>query len=134
MRLRKIAWSNTHVDQWTSLNQAASFFYLDARLTLVIIQTEKPVTTNGWQQTNKKFAIWHESVIYSWQFKYVNAIHTVLCISNGLICPYITGIHDKRIVTSCTTWYLSKTIRVFWLLCSIVSVDNCALIHVADNL
>ena len=30
------------------------------------------------------------------------AIVIVLCMSNGLICAYIIGIHDKRIVTSCT--------------------------------
>ena len=39
---------------------------------------------------------------YSRQFKYVNAILIVLCMSNGLIYAYITGIRDKRIVTSCT--------------------------------
>ena len=30
------------------------------------------------------------------QFKYA----TVLCMSNILICGYVTGINDKRIVTS----------------------------------
>ena len=34
-------------------------------------------------------------------YMYVNAILIVLCMSNGLICAYITGIHDKRIVISC---------------------------------
>ena len=36
-------------------------------------------------------------------FKYANTIPTVLCMSNGLIRGYITGIHDKEIVTSCIT-------------------------------
>ena len=35
------------------------------------------------------------------QFKYANTVPTVLCTSNGLICDYNTGIHDKRIVTLC---------------------------------
>ena len=45
----------------TSLNQAVSFLYLGAQLLLVIIQEEKPVTTNV-QQTNKKFTTGCESV------------------------------------------------------------------------
>ena len=61
---------------------------------------------------------------YSRQFKYVSAILIVLCISNGWICAYITGIHDKRIVKSCTMWCLPQTIRVFRLLSSILSTDN----------
>ena len=72
--------------------------------------------------------------IYSWQFKYVNVILTVLCIINVIICAYITGIHDKRIVTSCTTWHLPQTIRVFRLLSSILSANNFAIIYAADNL
>ena len=38
-------------------------------------------------------------VAYNAERKYVNAILIVLCMSNGLICAYITGI---RIVTSCS--------------------------------
>ena len=34
-------------------------------------------------------------------------------MSNGLICAYITGIHDKRIVTSCTMRQLPQTIEGF---------------------
>ena len=33
--------------------------------------------------------------------KYANTIPIVLFMNSGLICGYITGIHDKRIVTSC---------------------------------
>ena len=55
---------------------------------------------------------------YSWQFKYVNDILIVLCMSSGLLCSYITGIHDKRIVTSCTMWHLSQTIGVCNTYCS----------------
>ena len=71
---------------------------------------------------------------YLWQFKYVSAIP--LCVSNGLISGYITSIHDKRIVTSYTTWHLMQTIRVFQLLllCSILSADNIAVIYATGNL
>ena len=71
---------------------------------------------------------------YLWQFKYVNAILIVLCMSNSLIRAYITGIHDKRIITSCTTWHLLQTIRVFRLLPSILSTNNFAIKYSADYL
>ena len=41
--------------------------------------------------------------IYTKQFKCVNTIPTILYMSNSLICGYITGSNDKRIVTSCVT-------------------------------
>ena len=37
--------------------------------------------------------------MYAWQFKYANTIPSVLSMSNDLIRGYITGIHDKTIVT-----------------------------------
>ena len=44
------------------------------------------------------------------QFKYANTVPTVLCTSNGLICDYTTGIHDKRIVTLRIMWNLQRFI------------------------
>ena len=59
------------------------------KLLLSMSQTRRvKTTTNG---------------IYVQQFKYANTIPTVLCMSNGLICGYITSIRDKEIVTSCIT-------------------------------
>ena len=63
----------------------------------------------GYRQTNKllldtsqpRRAKFTTNRIYVHQFKYTNTISTVLCMSNDLICGYITGIHDKRIVMSC---------------------------------
>ena len=71
---------------------------------------------------------------YSWQFKYFNTILIVLRMNNGLICVYITDIHDKRIATSCTTWHFPQTIGVFQLLSSILSTDNFATTYATDNL
>ena len=53
--------------------------------------------------------------IYAWQFKYANTIPTVVCTNNGLICGYITGIHDKRIVISVVTKNLPHFIRMISL-------------------
>ena len=51
-----------------------------------------------------------------------------VCMSNVIICVYITGINDKRIVTSFTTCHLLQAIGVFRLLPSIVSADYFAII------
>ena len=67
---------------------------------------------------------------HSWQFKYIHPILIVLYMSNGLICAYITGIHNIRIVMSCTMWYLPQSTGVFRLLSSILSADNFAIIYV----
>ena len=61
---------------------------------------------------------------------YVNAILIVLCMSNGLICAYITGIHDKRMShhahdICCKQLEFSA---------SILSVNYFVTIYAADNL
>ena len=33
--------------------------------------------------------------MHMWQFKDANTIPTILCMSNDLICGYITGIQDE---------------------------------------
>ena len=85
----------------------------------------------GMSQPRRKYTTTNR--IYSWQFKYVNALLLVLCMSNGLICGYINSIHDKIIVTSCAMWHLPQKIRVLWLLCSILSANYFAMIYAADN-
>ena len=35
---------------------------------------------------------------YSWQFRCINSIHIVLCMSNGLIYVYVVGIHVKELL------------------------------------
>ena len=68
--------------------------------------------------------------ICTWQFKYANTIPTVLRMSNGLICGYITGIHGNRIVTlyaSCEICHNAS------LLSNILSADYFAIMYVADN-
>ena len=71
--------------------------------------------------------------IYAWKFKYANTIPTVLSMSNGLICGYITGTHDKRIFTYCVKWNLLQLIRILQLLSSILSTYYFAIIYVANN-
>ena len=67
---------------------------------------------------------------YWLQFNYGNTTF-ILCMSNGLHCAYIIGIHDKRIVTM---WYLPQTIRVFPLLFSILSADCFTILYAKNNL
>ena len=59
--------------------------------------------------------------ICTWRFKYANTIPTVLCVNNGIICGYITGIHDKRTVTSWVN--LLQFFGIIRLLSSILSAD-----------
>ena len=68
-----------------------------------------------------------------WHFKYANTIPTFQCISNGLICGYITGIHNKRIILSWVMWNLSHSIRILWLLSSIPSTSCFVIIRTADK-
>ena len=144
IHIRKIAWSS---HSCRPVDQAVSFFYLGARLLLVIIQAEKPIQLQpmaGYRLTRNLLPSLSQSRRektttngrYSWQYMYFNAILIVLCISNGLICTcaYITGIHDKRIVTLCTMWHLPQTIGVFWLLFSILFTNYLAIIYGADNI
>ena len=49
------------------------------------------------------------------------------------MCGYITGIHDKRTVTSCVTRNVLQSIRILQLLTSIPSTDYFAIIYAADN-
>ena len=70
---------------------------------------------------------------YKWQFKYANTIPTILCTSNGLTCGYITGIRDKRIVTSHITWNLPQSIKISWLLPSILFANYSAILYPANN-
>ena len=52
------------------------------------------------------------------QFKYANAMSTVLCLNNGLICSYIAGIHlpvDKRSIMSRVMWNLLQSIGILWV-------------------
>ena len=55
--------------------------------------------------------------ICTWRFKYANTIPTVLRVYNG----YITGIHDKRTVTSWVN--LLQFFGILRLLSSILSAD-----------
>ena len=64
---------------------------------------QKP--TVGYKQTSKLLQDTSQSRlkmitngIYEWQLKYANTIPTVICMSNGLICGYITGIYDKELL------------------------------------
>ena len=69
----------------------------------------------------------------NWQFKYANTIPTVLYMSNGLICGYITGICNKGIVTSCITQNLPQSTGILGLLSSILSTNYFATLNAADN-
>ena len=71
--------------------------------------------------------------IYLWQFKYVNAMLIVLCISNGLISGYITGTHDKELSHQTHVTFAAQTVRVFQLSCSILSVDCSVIIYAMDD-
>ena len=133
IHVRKTVWSSHLCRPVAWPKSSCLFFYLGAWLSLVIIQAEIPVTTNGWLQTNKKFATRRESVkerrekTAQMEDTRDNSsmlmlyILIVLCMSYGLICACITGIHDKRIITSCTMWHLLQIIGALPLLSSILS-------------
>ena len=64
-------------------------------------QTYQPAIADHGLQTNKQIAIrcglsarmkTTTDTIYAWQFKDANTMPTVLCMSNGLICDYITDV------------------------------------------
>ena len=144
MHIRKIAWSSHSCQPVDRPKSSCLLLYLGSRLYcwLSCKQKNQLQPMSGYRKTRNSLLgasqsrreITTTNRRYLWQFKYVNAILIVLCMSNGLICAYITGIHDKRIVTSCTTWHLPQTIRVFWLLSSIPSADYFAIIYAADDL
>ena len=130
MCARKIAWSSYSCRPWCTA--------------IVGYHTSRKTSYNQWLATDKQEIHYRARVSqgekttpngrYLWQFKYVNAIHIVLYMSNGLICAYTTDIHDKRIAMSCTMWHLPQTIGVFRLLSSILSNNNFAIIYSTDNL
>ena len=60
-------------------------------------------------------------------------LYGTVCTSNVLLCGYITGIHDKRTVTSCVTRNVLQSIGILQLLTSILSTDYFATIYAADN-
>ena len=60
----------------------------------------------------------------------VSSTFIVLCISNGLICVYITDIRDKRIVASSDICHKQS---VFSLSSSILSAGCFAIIYTTDN-
>ena len=70
---------------------------------------------------------------YTWKFKYANTITTILCTSNGLICGYITGIHDKKTLMWCVTWNLPQSIGILRSLSSTLSTNYFAIIYAANN-
>ena len=131
MHVRKIAWSNHSC--WPVDQPKSSLLFLLPWYTATAgYRTSRKTSYSQWLATDKEEIRYEAQVSqgekttangrFSWQFKYVNTILIILCMSNGLICAYITSIHDKRIVTSCTTWHLPQTIRVFqyticWLFC-----------------
>ena len=141
MHVRKIAWSSHSC--WPVDRLKSSHLLLLPWCTAITgYHTSRKTSYNLWLATYEQeipYRMWvsqgeRKPPQMEWQFKYVNAILIVLCISDNLICAYIIGIYDKRIITSCTTWYLLQTIGVFWLLSSILSADYFAIIYAADIL
>ena len=141
MHVRKIAWSN-HLCQ----PKSSCLLLLPWCTAIAGYHTSRKISYNQWLATDK-----HEIHYWAWVSKgerkppqmedtcdnsstYVNTTLIVLCMSNGLIFAYITGIHDKRIVTSFTTWYSPQTIIVFRILSSILSTGYFPIIYAANNL
>ena len=122
--IRKVAWSR-HSCQPVNRPKSHRLLLLPCCTAIAGYRTSFKTSYSQWLATDKQeihYWAWYESAkewenyhnrIYLWQFKYVNAILIFLCMSNGLICVYITCNHDKRIVSSCTTWHLPQTTRVF---------------------
>ena len=71
--------------------------------------------------------------ICKWQFNYANTIPTVSCTSNGLICGYVTGIHDERIFMLCVTWNLLQSIENLQLSSNILSANYFVIICAANK-
>ena len=125
MHVRKIAWRRC-------LSQPVNWPKLSCRLlspwcTAITGYHARSVNSNSQQQTTTGYRQTSKSLpdasqprrvkittnrIYMWRFKYANTMPTVLCVHeqwfnrlSGLICGYITSIHDKRIVTSCEIYH-----------------------------
>ena len=142
MCVRKITWSSHSCRPIDWQVQSPSFTLVHGYCWLSYKQKNQLQPMVGYRQTRNLLPGMSQSRRektttnrrYLWQFKYVNTMLIVLCMNNGLICAYITGIHDKRIVISCTTWHLSQTIGIFWLLSSILSADYFTIIYGANSL
>ena len=124
MYIRKIAWSS---DSYQPVEQPKPnrVLLLPWCTAITGYLTRRKTNYNQWLVTDKQETHYRVRVsqverkapqmedTHDNSSTYVNAILIVLCMSNGLICVYIIGIHDKRIVTSCTTWHFPQTIGVF---------------------
>ena len=128
MCVRKITWSS-HSCRPVDQPKSSHLLLLLWCTAITGYHTSRKTSCNQWLATDKQEIHYWTWVSqgektttngrYLCQFKHVNAKLIVLCMSNGLICAYIT---DKGIVRSCTTWHLLQIIRVFQLLSSILAI------------
>ena len=144
MHVRKIAWSS-HLCRPLDWPKSSHIFLLPWCTAIAGYHTSRKTSYNHWVATDKQEICYRVQVSQGerkppqTEDTHDNSrmLTLYLCSMHEQwlnLCLYHWCIYDKRIVTSCTMWHLPQKIRVFWLLCNILSTDYFVTIYATDNL